>query len=83
LRKEKTELEKNARSQTGDLENEKRSLVSDFNRLQTELNSVTSQNESLRKNIEFLKSGMSETRTMETQRFASLQATWEDEKKIC
>ncbi|ETO31642.1 hypothetical protein RFI_05478 [Reticulomyxa filosa] len=78
LRKEKTELEKNSRSQTGDLENEKRSLLGELNRLQTELSSIQTQNEALRKNIDVIRSGNSETRTLETQRFATLQANWED-----
>jgi len=39
------------------------------------------QNEALRKNIDAIKSGISENRTVETQKFVSLQANWEDEKK--
>ncbi|ETO06559.1 hypothetical protein RFI_30833, partial [Reticulomyxa filosa] len=48
---------------TGYLENEKRSLLGDLNRLQTELIYVKTQNEDLNKNIDAIKSGISETRT--------------------
>jgi len=81
LRKEKTEVEKSSMNQTGGLENERRTLLGEINKYKTELLSVQSQNESLRKNIDVIKSGNSETRTLETQRFASLQANWEEEKK--
>jgi len=51
------------------------------NRLQTELNTAQLQNQTLRKTVEGMKSGISDTRGAETQKLASLQASWEDEKK--